>query len=180
MAGVLWITGLSGAGKTTLATRVVHALRDDDAFARGGIVHVDGDKMREVFGNDLGHGAADRRANAWRVARMCALLAGEGCFVVCSTMSMFQEIWTHNRASFSPYLEVLLAVPVDVLRKRDTKGLYRPGATNVGGVDLQVTWPKAPDLVLSSEGEPDLARNAELLVARARDMVLGVASRRTA
>jgi adenylylsulfate kinase-like enzyme len=180
MAGVIWITGLSGAGKTTLAKRVVGALRDDDAFARGGVVHVDGDRMREIFGSDLGHDAKDRRKNAWRVARTCAFLAGEGCFVVCSTMSMFQDIWTHNRATFDPYLEVLLAVPVEILRVRDTKGLYRAGVRNVGGVDLEITWPKTPDLVLSSEGEADLARNTQLLVARAKDLAAGRASRRTA
>ena len=140
MSGVLWITGLSGAGKTTLAKRVVRALR----------------------------------------ARTCAFLAGEGCFVVCSTMSMFQEIWTHNRQAFDPYLEVLLAVPVEVLKKRDTKGIYRAGVRNVAGVDLEVTWPQTPDLVLSSEGEGDLARNAALLVGRARDMRCGFTSRRTA
>ena len=180
MSGVLWITGLSGAGKTTLAKRVVRALREDDAFGHGGVVHVDGDKMREILGSDLGHDAKDRRTNAWRIARTCAFLAGEGCFVVCSTMSMFQEIWTHNRQAFDPYLEVLLAVPVEVLKKRDTKGIYRAGVRNVAGVDLEVTWPQTPDLVLSSEGEGDLARNAALLVGRARDMRCGFTSRRTA
>jgi cytidine diphosphoramidate kinase len=178
MTGVIWITGLSGAGKTTLAKRVVRALREQEA--PGSVVHVDGDRMREVFGGDLGHGVADRRANAWRIAGTCAFLAAEGCFVVCSTMSMFQEIWSHNRACLDPYLEVLLAVPVEILRKRDTKGLYREGVTNVAGVDLEVTWPKTPDLVLSSEGEADLARNAQLLVARAARMRADRACRRTA
>ena len=179
MPGVIWITGLSGAGKTTLARRVVGALREDTAFGERALVHVDGDEMRAVFGNDLGHGPADRRANAWRIARTCQLLVRQQCFVVCSTMSMFQEIWAHNRSQLSPYLEVLLSVPMEVLRARDSKGIYRSGARNVGGVDLDVTWPKTPDLVLSSEGEGDMARNTELVVARAYAMV-GDDARRSA
>jgi cytidine diphosphoramidate kinase len=180
MSGVIWITGLSGAGKTTLGEHVAARLRGAQAFGDRTVVHVDGDRMREVFGNDLGHTVAERRENAWRISRTCLFLAKEGCFVVCSTVSMFQEIWAYNRSHMSPYLEVLLAVPVDVLRERDTKGLYRAGVLNVAGIDQAVTWPKTPDLVLSSDRREDLARNTDLLVERAHQMLFREKVRRTA
>ncbi len=167
MRGVVWITGLSGAGKTTLAARLVRALREDGVWT----VHVDGDRMREVFGNDLGHSPSDRRANAWRIARTCAFLAEEGALVVCSTVSMFGEIWTWNRKNIAPYLEVVLDVPFEVLRARDQRGLYSGGEVNVAGVDLEVAWPRDAHLVLKSTSEADLVSNIEVLRRRTLAMI---------
>jgi len=162
MRGVLWITGLSGAGKTTLAQRVVRALRDDGIW----VVHVDGDKMQGVVGSDVARGRDERLASAWRIARTCAYLANEGAFVVCSTVSMFEEIWSHNRANLAPYMEVLLDVPLDVLRARDARGMYRTG-DGIVGTDIDADWPDA-DMVLPSASDLDLERNTATLVARAR------------
>jgi adenylylsulfate kinase len=165
MSGVVWITGLSGAGKSTLARRVTHALREDGAW----VLHLDGDEMRAVFGDDLGHGPEDRKKNAWRIARTCAFLAGQGALVVCSTVSLFPEIWAYNRSTVRAYLEVYLDVPLDVLIARDHRGIYL--LRDVAGVDVAAPRPQAADLVLESAGPADLDRNAAIVHARTLAMI---------
>lgn len=163
---VIWITGLAGAGKTSLGRSLSSELR-----ARGFVVaHVDGDQVRRMCGDDLGHSPRERLENAYRIARLCAFLQGEGVLVVCSTMSLYREIWQHNRAALAPYLQVYLDVPLRVLAERDQKGLYsgaaRGSAVHVGGVDLPLELPLDSDLVLDNSVESALARNVAAVLGR--------------
>lgn len=162
---VVWITGLAGSGKTTLAELLVGELRRQEL----GVVHVDGDKVRKVMGGDLGYGTRDRLENAWRIARLCAFLQGEGVLVVCSTMSLYREIWQFNRSVLEPYLQVYLDVPMRVLAERDQKGLYSAASlgrvSDVGGVDLQLELPLDSHLVLANVERHDLARNLQTLLS---------------
>jgi adenylylsulfate kinase len=135
------------------------------------VLHLDGDEMRSVFGDDLGHDPEGRKTNAWRIARTCAYLAGQGALVVCSTVSLLPEIWDFNREAVRPYLEVYLEVPMDVLRARDRRGLYDGQVRNVAGVDVVVSRPPQADLVLANANAQELAANAKLVHARALAMV---------
>src|SRR5580700_9784200 len=87
-ARVFWITGLSGAGKTTLARELCNRLRD----AGHPVFFLDGDALRSAIAEDLGHSAGDRRRSAMRNARLCRLLAEQGAYVVCATISLFHEV----------------------------------------------------------------------------------------
>ncbi len=156
---VYWLTGLSGAGKTTLGR-----LWRDELRARGEtVVFLDGDEMRSVFGAGLGFNAADRRKLAESYGRLCALLASQGVTVVCCTISMFNSVRAWNRENIPSYYEVYIAASMDTLRRRDQKGLYSRNADNVAGVGLQVELPDAPDLVLDNNGEKTPAEQIELL-----------------
>jgi adenylylsulfate kinase-like enzyme len=161
---VVWITGLAGSGKTTLGQRLVAELR---AHGRA-VVHVDGDSVRSLMGSDLGYGTRDRIDNAYRIARLCKFLQGEGVLVVCSTMSLYPEIWQFNRANFDPYLQVYLDVPMSVLTERDQKGLYSGvplgQASDVGGLDLPVSLPIDSDLVLENSDPRELPHNVDLIL----------------
>ena len=148
MGKVYWLTGLSGAGKTTIGRLWYSRLRE----MGGPVVFLDGDELRQVFGDDLGFTEADRRKSAMRNARLCALLARQGITVVCCTISMFDSVREWNRENIPGYFEIYVKATMDTLRRRDQKGLYSMGEQDVAGVHFQVEEPKTPDLVLENDG----------------------------
>ncbi|TAK61760.1 adenylyl-sulfate kinase [Methylobacter sp.] len=158
---VYWLTGLSAAGKTTLARELARRLR----IKGEQVVLLDGDELREVFGavsvNTDNHGRESRLALAFQYAHLCRILARQGLIVVIATISLFREIHTWNRKNLPGYFEVYLKVPIEELRRRDPKGIYRRfdagELTDVAGLDLQVDEPEAADWVV----EFQLGRSAE-------------------
>jgi adenylylsulfate kinase len=150
-----WVVGLAGSGKTTLGTALVARLRE----AGRPTVLLDGDAVRAVFGDDLGHSLDDRKANGRRIAALCGLLEGQGIEVVACVLAVDPAQLARNRATFARYLEVFLDVPWPVLEARDQKGLYsgaRSGRIrDVVGIDIPFVPPAEPDLVLGGPGEPD-------------------------
>lgn len=156
---VYWLTGLSGAGKTTIGRLWYEDLRSRGVPA----VFLDGDELRQVFGDDLGFTEADRRKSAMRNARLCALLCRQGLTAVCCTISMFDSVRAWNRENIPGYFEVYVKVSMDTLRRRDQKGLYSSGDGNVAGVHFSVEEPKAPDLILENDGQRTPAEQAALL-----------------
>src|SRR3990167_6983282 len=89
---LIWLTGLSGCGKTTNAKELLEKLNKNGYW-----ILVDGDEIRELFGSDLGHDLNDRKANAYRISKICQWLAGQGADIICATMSLFHEIHEWNR-----------------------------------------------------------------------------------
>ena len=162
---VFWITGLSGSGKTTVGRELWRRLR-----ASGySVIFLDGDELRAAIAEDLGHSAGNRRQSAMRNARLCRLLAAQGSDVVCATISLFHEVQSWNRENISGYREIYLRVPLDELRRRDSKGIYAAGqrgdAQDIVGVDVPAEFPEAPDLVLDNYGELDIATAVERILA---------------
>jgi adenylylsulfate kinase-like enzyme len=149
---VFWFTGLSGSGKTTLASLFCSRLR----AAGRVVVFLDGDRLRQVFGNEVGHTEADRRASAMRNARLCELLSSQGFDVVCATISLFHSCHEWNRRNIPSYREVLIRAPLSVLRDRDPHGLYRAidqgEIRDVVGVDLPAELPQSPDVSIDNDG----------------------------
>jgi adenylylsulfate kinase len=160
---VIWITGLPGAGKTTVADEVAVLLR----ARTPAVVQVDGDVVRAVMGNDLGYTPEERLANAWRIARLCRMLSAQGLQVVCATVSLFSDIHLWNRKNLARYVEVYLRVSNATLSARNKKGLMR-GADNVVGVNQSYDAPQSPDLVVDNDGNDSPRALAERIVALAR------------
>ena len=162
---VFWITGLSGAGKTTLGRELWSRLR----AAGRPVTFLDGDALRAVIAEDLGHSADDRRRSAMRNARLCRLLAEQGADVVCATISLFHEVQRWNRENIPGYREIYLRVPIDELRRRDSKGIYaaaqRGDTRDVVGLDVPAEAPEAPDLVLDNYGALDVATAVDRILA---------------
>jgi adenylylsulfate kinase len=153
MSAVYWITGLSGAGKTTIGRLFYEQLKEKYPNT----VFFDGDTLRKVFGDDLGYTEEDRKICAMRYSRLCALLEEQGMNVICCTISMFDSVRDWNREHIHNYREIYVKVSMDTLRKRDQKGLYS-GTTKetekeVAGLHFHVEEPKHPDLILENDGE---------------------------
>jgi len=167
---VIWITGLSASGKTTLAKDVARRLREQGV----NVVLLDGDELREVFGATLfssqNHGREGRLALAFQYAHLCRILAQQGLTVVIATISLFREIHVWNRANLSGYLEVYLKVPIEELCRRDPKGIYRRfdagELADVAGLDLQVDEPEAADWVVEFDPNRSIATIADELMNR--------------
>jgi len=149
---VFWFTGLSGAGKSTIGKLFFDRLRGNTAAA----VFLDGDILREVFGNDLGHSREERLKSAMRNSRLCKMLADQGIDVVCATISLFRECQGWNRENMPGYHEIYLRVPMQVLIERDQKQLYsralRGELIDVMGVDLPVEEPLCPECIIDNDG----------------------------
>lgn len=169
---VVWITGLSGSGKSTLAREVTARLRaNGDA-----VVMLDGDELREVFGavaaNVQNHGRQARLALAMQYSYLCHVIAAQGLTVVIATISLFREVHVWNRANLPGYFEVYLKVPVEELRRRDPKGIYRrfyAGELNhVAGLDLPIDEPEAADWTVEFDPGRPVAVLAENLLGLLR------------
>lgn len=152
MSEVYWITGLSGAGKTTIGKILYAKLKAEYPNT----VFLDGDIMRKTFGDDLGYTREERIKCAMRYARLCAMLSEQDLNVICCTISMFDCVREWNRENIKNYKEIYVKVSMDTLLKRDQKGLYsgitKEKKKEVAGVHVEVEEPKNPDLVLENDG----------------------------
>lgn len=147
-----WVTGRSGSGKTTLAQALATRLA-----GRGRpVLQLDGDRMREIFGQGFGHEEVDRRRLAQIYGKLCREISGQGSDVVCATVSMFHAAHQWNREHLARYVEIYLRVPIPVLAQRHPKGLYARGLAghirNVPGVDQTFEEPIAPDVLIEDDG----------------------------
>ncbi len=155
---VVWLIGLSAAGKTTIGKQLYDTLKP----SHPNLVFIDGDDIRKVFGNDLGHTMEDRLKNAERICRLCKYFASQGIHVVCSILSLFPESREWNRNNIPDYFEVYIKAPMAALENREFKGLYRDfeqgKITGVVGKDIPFAEPNQPDLVLdNSQARTDFA-----------------------
>ena len=162
---VFWITGLSGAGKTTVGRELWSRLR----AAGRPVTFLDGDALRAAIAEDLGHSVRNRRRSAMRNARLCRLLASQGPDVVCATISLFHQVQRWNRENIPGYREIYLRVPMEELRRRDSRGIYagaqRGKARDIVGLDVPAETPEAPDLVLDNYGALDVATAVDRILA---------------
>lgn len=161
---VVWITGLPGAGKSTLGARVADRLR-----SRGRpCALLDGDEVRAALASPAGHGAAERDAFYASLARLAALLARQGIVAVVAATAHLRTHRDRARALAPRYLEVHVATDTEECARRDPKGLYaaaRAGAAaGVPGADVAYEPPAAPDVVASGgEDAAAVDRIASLL-----------------
>lgn len=160
---LIWITGLSGAGKSTIAKEVYSRLKQ----SLSNTVMIDGDAFREVIGNDLKHTLDDRIKNAYRIVKMCKYLYNQDINVICATMSLYQEIHEFIYDNFEDPLIVYLDVSMAELKKRNQKGLYSSG-TNVTGIDLPFDEPSHTDFVLKTKNEDNLKNTVSLILERCK------------
>lgn len=164
---VWWITGLSGAGKSTVAGLV----REQLVSHGRSVLLLDGDVLRDILGATRAHGADDRLRLAMTYARLAREIAQQGIDAVCATVSMFDAVRDWNRVNIPRYREIYVRVPMAELERRDPRGLYlraRKGEQHdVVGVDLPFDEPRAPDLVIDNFGAMDAVAAAARILTLA-------------
>jgi bifunctional enzyme CysN/CysC len=163
---VLWFTGLSGAGKSTIANLVEKALHAEGRHT----MSLDGDNVRHGLNRDLGFSEADRVENIRRVAEVAKLFVEAGLIVLVSFISPYraERMLARDCVAEDEFLEIFVDTPVDECRRRDPKGLYRRADAgqirNFTGVDAPYEEPLDPELRLRTMQAPP-----EVLAERVAD-----------
>jgi len=143
---VVWITGLSGAGKTTVAKKIV------DNLKRYKPIHLDGDELREILTikDKVSYSKKNREKIGLIYAKFANYIAKQGNFVIVSVMALNNTVFKWNRKNIKNYFEVYLKVPNLELIKRDPKGIYKSfnkgKLKNISGFDISFDVPKKPHL----------------------------------
>ena len=162
---VIWIIGLSGSGKTTMLDKVYEDLNSNIK----NIVKIDGDIIREVFNNDLGHTVEHRKRNARRISKLCQFLESQNIIVLCSILSAFEYDREWNRSNLITYKEIYIKTPKKILIERDSKGLYKKQISgeinNVVGFDIPFEEPLSPDIIIENNGSKDeFLKNSKIII----------------
>ena len=173
---VIWVTGLSGTGKTTVCQALHHLLKP----RLPQLVLLDGDAIRAVFNHEIGYREVDRLAHVRRIQRLAKLLSDQGQVVLTAVLYSHPDLLSWNREHLQPYVEIYLRAPLEVLRQRDTKDLYAKALAgaraDVVGVDIPWHAPQHADLVIDMDHpEPPerLARTVIAAVPRLRQTLDG-------
>ncbi|MEO7599766.1 MAG: adenylyl-sulfate kinase [Opitutus sp.] len=168
---VVWFTGLSGSGKSTIANEVERKL-----YQMGRHVYlIDGDNLRHGLCSDLGFSATDRTENIRRAAEVAKLLADAGFICLAAFISPFRADRDRARSILPPghFLEAYVATPIEVCRKRDPKGLYmradRGELKEFTGVSAPYEVPHNPELVIHAGRESVEESVSKVLAAIGED-----------
>lgn len=162
---VLWFTGLSGSGKSSIAEQLERLL-----YAEGKVVKVlDGDNIRAGINNNLGFTEADRQENIRRIAEVAKLFVDLGIVVICSFISPTRAIRRQARTIIGAedFVEIYVDTPLAVCEARDVKGLYgkarRGEIKHFTGIDAPYEAPTQPALILRTQDQSVMESAAEAL-----------------
>jgi adenylylsulfate kinase len=148
---VIWFTGLSGSGKTTIA----HVLEDKLANADVPVELLDGDVVRENLSKGLGFSEEDRNTNIRRIAFVAHLLQRNGTFVITAAISPYRAIREEARAMAKDFIEVYANAPLEVCEQRDVKGLYKKARAGeikgFTGIDDPYEPPSGPEVEIRTD-----------------------------
>lgn len=163
MAFLMWITGLSGSGKTTIAKKVYKKLKLENPNT----VLLDGDDYRKIVGKKSGYSLKERLTIALQIARICKFLVNQDINVVCSTISLFRTVHQYNRKHMTDYFEIFVDCGMHELMRRDKKKIYSSAVkgelTDVVGIDIPYDTPKS-HLVVDNNRRSNLKRNVAMIL----------------
>lgn len=168
---VVWMTGLSGAGKTTIALILEKELKE-----RGlKIERLDGDVVRQSLTRDLGFSKEDRDKNIERVSFVAKVLSRNGVGVICSFISPYQAVRDMVRRETTNFLEVFIDAPLAVVMQRDVKGMYQKAIAgeipNFTGISDPFEAPVTPDIHVRTDQETP-AKSAAFIISQLESLGL--------
>jgi adenylyl-sulfate kinase len=163
------MTGLSGAGKTTIALVLVDELKKRNLR----VERLDGDVVRESLTADLGFSAEDRRKNIERITFVAKLLSRNGVGTICSFISPYQSIRDDVRANTTNFLEVFVDAPLEVVIERDVKGMYKKAIAgeipNFTGISDPFEAPQNPDIHVRTDLET-VEESAQIILDKLEEL----------
>ena len=167
----LWFTGLSGAGKTTLARLI-----ETELLTRGHKVEVlDGDVIRTNLSKGLGFSKEDRDTNIRRIGFVCNLLTRNEVVAIAAAISPYRNVRDEVRQQIGSFVEVFVKCPVSVLAERDVKGLYKKALAgdlkNFTGVDDPYEEPGAPEIIVETDSQTP-GQSVALILSKLEEMSL--------
>ncbi len=161
--GLIWITGLPEAGKTTIAKHLNMRLRENGINP----VWLDGNILRKDLLIDGNFKRLDRLKIAQQYCNLAKTFVDQKHLVVCSTISMFHEIYEWNQMHISPYLEVFLDVPEKIRAERDEKGHFKDieakNTADFAGFHFPVDQPKSPHLHIKNFGQNSVEDSVSMI-----------------
>lgn len=161
---VIWFTGLSGAGKSTIASFLEEVLRK-----RGKLTYLlDGDNLRHGLNNDLRFSYEDRKENIRRVSEVCKLFQDAGIITLASFISPLKEDRYMARNIIGRnFVEIFVKCPIEVCEKRDPKGLYKKARNgeikNFTGIDSEYEEPDNPEIVIDTSKDSIMKSISEII-----------------
>ncbi|MDD4096142.1 MAG: adenylyl-sulfate kinase [Oscillospiraceae bacterium] len=146
---VIWLTGLSGSGKSTISEAVEKHLNRSSKV----VFRLDGDDLRSGINSDLGFSESDRTENIRRVAHIASLFQKAGIIVLCSFISPMSKMREMARSIVGAehFIEVYVRAEKEVCAQRDPKGLYQSNTAGLTGVSSPYEEPESPDIILDTE-----------------------------
>jgi len=172
---VLWFTGLSGSGKSSIATALEKILVQQYGLLT---YLIDGDEIRKGLNKDLGFTAADRNENIRRIGEVAKLMYGAGLIVLVAAISPFREDRQKARSLFpqGDFWEIYVECPLDVCQKRDPKGLYSQAKQgqidNFTGLSSPYEPPLSPDMVLKSDKNDVQSCTMQVVTALSKERII--------
>jgi len=149
----IWLTGMSGAGKSTISGLLERRLRELGAR----VEVLDGDAVRARLSKGLGFSKEDRDENIRRIGYVCELLSRNGVIAIAAAISLYRAARDGVRARIANFVEVYVECPLEVLAARDVKGLYRKAIAGdlpqFTGISDAYEPPLAPEVVVNSSQE---------------------------
>ena len=161
---VIWLTGIPGSGKTTLAIEL------QKHFEKKGspIEILDGDEIRKTLSKDLGFSPEDRKEHNRRVIFVAKILAKNGVTTIIPLISPYRETRANARKEIPNFVEVWVKASVDECKKRDPKGLYKKAMAgeikNLTGLQAPYEEPQNPELILDTE-KHSIEESVELITS---------------
>ncbi len=164
----IWLTGMSGAGKSTISEILVERLR---ALGRK-VEPLDGDVVRTHLSKGLGFGKEDRDTNVRRIGFVCELLSRNGVVAIAAAISPYRAVREEIRARIPSFVEVFVSCPVEVVAARDVKGLYRKAQAGeipqFTGISDPYEPPLHPEVVVNTSRETPVESTERILATLER------------
>jgi adenylylsulfate kinase len=167
---VVWLTGLSGSGKTTIARTLEDALKSMNRC----VVVLDGDEIRRHLSPDLGFSKRDRELNVERVAYLSHILSRSGIITIVALISPFRTSRDYARKLIGDFVEIWVKCSLETCKKRDSKGLYAKvmtgEITNFTGIDQNYEIPFNPEIILDTDKETSPLQCSQRILQKLKDL----------